>query len=76
MSADEGTQLLEDARRFAPILERMVDILADDNMTFGAALAQAARELGLEVPEHVEAALLTTAFKIFGGRGFPGAPDA
>jgi hypothetical protein len=75
MSA-EGAHLLEDARKYAPVLERMVDILSKDNMTFEAALQRAARELELEIPEHVQAPLIVTAFKIFAGGRIPGLPEA
>lgn len=67
---------LDEARKYAPILERMVDILSKENMTFGAAMSRASRELGIEVPKHMEEPLLTSAFKVFAGRGIPGAAEA
>ncbi len=67
---------LDEARKYAPILERMVDILAKENMTFGAAMSRASRELSIEVPKHMEEPLLMLAFKVFAGRGIPGAAEA
>ena len=67
---------LDEARQYAPVLARMIDILAEDNITFGAAMEQASRETGIEVPEHMQAPMLRVAFKMFSGGGFPGAPEA
>lgn len=68
--------VLDEARKYAPVLERMIDILAEDSMTFGAAMNQASRELGIKVPTHMEAPLLTLAFNVFAGRRIPGAAEA
>jgi hypothetical protein len=70
-------EALRDARHCAPVLERVIDILtADNNLTFGAALDRAQRELGILVPKHIEGPLLSIALKIIMNRKIPGAPEA
>jgi hypothetical protein len=69
--------LSEDAKKYAPVLDRMIEILGSSNdITFGIALNRAASELGIEVPEHMHGPLLTSAFKVIAGGRIPGAPDA
>lgn len=69
-----------EADKYAPVLQRMVEILGaldgDEKMRFGVAFEQAKAELHIEVPPHMEVAILTAAFKVIGGGCIPGAPDA
>lgn len=68
-----------DAVKYAPVLERMVEILGSwegERVSFGQAMDQASRELGIVVPLYMEAFLLTSAFQIISGGRLPGAPDA
>ena len=71
---------LDRARRFSPVLERMVEIMGasgnDRGMTFGKAMERASRELQTPVPPDMEEPLLVLAFKIISGGRIPGAPDA
>jgi hypothetical protein len=68
----------EQAYKYAPILGKMVDIMAaDDKITFGSAFEAAKQATGiLEVPQHVESGIMTAAFKIISSGKIPGAPDA
>lgn len=71
---------LDRARRFAPVLERMVEIMgaerAERGMTFGKAMALAAHQLRTPVPPDMEEPLLVSAFQVISGGRIPGAPDA
>ena len=63
--------LVEQMMPYAPVLERVVDLVnADGKLKYGDALAQAKRELGVEVPEDVERAIIVAAFKV-SLNGFP-----
>ncbi|MFA5202904.1 MAG: hypothetical protein WC708_00610 [Lentisphaeria bacterium] len=68
----------EQAYMYAPILGKMVDIMAADNkMTFGSAYEAAKQATGiLKVPQHIETAIMTAAFKVISSGKIPGAPDA
>lgn len=68
-----------DAVKYAPVLERMVEILGKgdrEGISFGEAMLLASLELGIEVPEHMESSLLTSAFQVISGGRIPGAADA
>lgn len=70
---------MRDENKYAPVLERMIEILGAENgekVTFGTALELASKELNILVPDHMFGPLLTSAFQIIGGRRIPGAPDA
>lgn len=55
----------KESRRYAPVMMRMMKILTvDTSVKFGAALTRAAKELGVRIPQHIEAAMLKTAFKL------------
>ncbi len=69
------------ARRFAPVLARMVELLSDaqarrERLSFGAALRQASIDLDIPVPREEEAHLLTSIFQIMAEGRIPGCPDA
>lgn len=69
------------ARRFAPVLARMVELIADaqtrgERLSFGAALRRAAADMGIPVPADEEAHLLTAAFQVVATGRIPGCPDA
>lgn len=68
----------EQAYKYAPILGKMVDIMAaNDKITFGSAFEVAKQATGiLEVPQHIETAIMTAAFKVISSGKIPGAPDA
>lgn len=68
----------EQAYVYAPILGKMVDIIAADNkITFGSAFEAAKQATGiLKVPQHIENAIMTAAFKVISSGKIPGAPDA
>jgi hypothetical protein len=73
------TDPCNDPKTFAPVLQRMVEILgaeSSERVTFGDAMTQASRELNIPVPDHMVAPLLTSAFKVIGSGRIPGAPDA
>lgn len=56
---------------YAPILERVVDlVLKDKKLPYGDALNQAIQEQGIEVPAAVQNAILIAALKI-SVLGFP-----
>lgn len=81
MEQDEQPQMAAgEALRFAPVLERMVELLVNTPgpVTFGGALRDAAAELGIPVESGsaVESALLRAAFGIVSTRRLPGYPDA
>lgn len=66
-----------DPEKYAPVLERMVELLgSNENMTFGDALDQAASELGITVPGEVLGVLLTSVFSVITCGRIHGAPDA
>jgi len=64
----------------ARVLERMIELLSSKTQryTYGVALAQACRELGVQVERNSkeEQALLTAAFQVTSTGRIPGAPDA
>jgi hypothetical protein len=70
--------VLEDTQKYAPVLQRAVEILGatDENVKFGEALSRASHELSLPIPEHMEGPLLSVLFRIFGSGKIPGLPDA
>jgi len=60
-----------DMQRYAPVLERVVDLVSKDpGLRYGDALDQAMRALDIAVPQAVQAAILTAAFRI-SVNGFP-----
>jgi hypothetical protein len=70
-------QKMTDARHCAPVLERVIDILTEDeNVPFGEAIKRAQLELGLAVPDYMEETILILAFKIVVSRKIPGLPEA
>lgn len=67
------------SRKFAPVLERMVEIMgSSEHVRFGEALDRASTELGLVVEKGSveEEALLKGAFRVIATGRIPGAPDA
>lgn len=73
------SDLPPDAVKYAPVLERMVEIMGDpksERVTFGDAMKRAAEELGIEVPEHMHEPLLVMAFRVISSGRIPGAADA
>jgi len=69
----------EIGRVYGRVLERMVELLGSTprGLTFGAAMDQALRELGLPTPPaEVEEVLLVASLKIIAGGRVPGCPDA
>lgn len=80
MRTEQEEREYQEALKYAPVLQRMVDILGalhtDEKMKFGDALKQATAELGVELPLHMEVAILTAALKVVAGGRIPGAPDA
>jgi hypothetical protein len=69
----------DEAQTYAPVLQRVVEILGatgNENLTFGAALERASRELCVVVPRHVEMPLLCAALQVIAARRIPGAADA
>jgi hypothetical protein len=56
---------------YAPVLERVVDLVTQDpTLKYGDALDQAMQALGVCVPQAVQDAILTAAFRI-SLTGFP-----
>lgn len=74
----EFVSISEQAYVYAPILEKMIDIMAaNDKITFKSAFETAKQITGiLEVPQHIENAIMTAAFKVISSGKIPGAPDA
>jgi len=73
------TDPCNDPMTYAPVLQRMVEILGSSNergTTFGAALEQASKEKGIPVPKHMYGPLLVSAFKVIATGKIPGCPDA
>lgn len=70
----------EAALKYAPVLQRMVEILGnlqtDEKMKFGEAFEQAKAELQIEVPLHMEVVILTSAFDVIANGRIRGLPDA
>lgn len=68
----------EQAYVYAPILGKMIDIMAaDDKTTFGSAFEAAKQATGiLKVPQHIETAIMSAAFKVISSGKIPDAPDA
>jgi hypothetical protein len=61
----------EEMLPYAPVLERVIDlVMANPRLSYGAALEQASRDLAIEVPADVQAAILRSAFQI-SLQGFP-----
>ncbi len=72
-----AAEVMDEARKYAPVLDRMVTILGSESgVTFGVAMARASSELGLKVPEHMVMPLMVSAFKVISTGRIPGAPDA
>jgi hypothetical protein len=68
---------VEEAKTYAPVLERMVEILGKKNrLTLGEALAIASNELRIVIPRDMEGPLQSAAFGIISTGKMPGAPDA
>jgi len=70
---------MSEANKYAPVLEKMVEILGAKNnekLTFGIALERASIQLDIPVPDHMYGPLLASAFRIIGIGRIPGAPDA
>lgn len=68
-----------DSEKYAPVLGRMVELLGaagSQRLSFGQALRRASEELRLPVPPHMEAHLLTAAFKVISSGRIPGLPEA
>jgi len=66
-----------DARKYAPVLQLMVEILGKEgNTTFEDAMNRAARELKLDVPEKMQNTILRAAYRIIATGRIPRAPDA
>ena len=64
----------QEAKKYAPVLERMVEILGVKNskLSFGDAMKRAARELDIVIPEAMVPPLLTSAFKVISSGKIPG----
>lgn len=68
---------MEKALKYAPVLQRAVELLgSDEKLKFGAAIEQASTELGIPVPEDMVGPLMIAAFQVIGPGRIPGAPDA
>ena len=67
-----------DPATYAPVLERMVEILGanDTGVSFGQAMDRASKEKGIPVPKHMVEPLLVAAFKVIGSGRIQGSPDA
>ena len=63
---------------YAPVLERMIEILGanDHGVTFGAAMDRASREKGLPVPPHMVEPIMVAAFSVIANGRIPGLPEA
>lgn len=70
---------IDEARPYAPVLERMVELLGAkgfEKTMFGEALERASRETRIVVPEDMKGPLLMGAFEVIANGRFRGAPDA
>jgi len=70
---------LERARHFAPVLERMVEILGakgNEHVIFADAMQRASCETKISVPLYMYEPLMRVAFQVIGSGRIPGAPDA